>query len=139
MANGRIKAIGDSMGLKNKYGAGYKISIICDPSKIRQTKDLVRKNMASAVLEDDSAGALLYQFPNSSLTYIGKLVEKLNVNPFVKGWGLSQTTLEQVFLSVVRNVDEDGMKTAILAVDPNRNDMSISDVRSSPIWYNTTN
>ena len=57
-----------------------------------------------ASLEDDAAGALLYQFPNTCLKYVSALVKALNQDPYVKAWGLSQTTLEQVFLSVIRAV-----------------------------------
>jgi hypothetical protein len=106
MAKGRIQAIGDSMSLKNKFGAGYKISIISEASKLRKTKELMKRNMPGATLDDDAAGALLYQFPNSCLPQVGTLVQELNLDPYVKGWGLSQTTLEQVFLTVVRNADK---------------------------------
>jgi hypothetical protein len=135
MAHGRVQAIGDSMALKNKFGAGYKISIICDPNKLRKTKEIVSLNMPGAILEDDSAGALLYQFPNSSLKYVGKLVEKLNTDPFVKGWGLSQTTLEQVFLSVVRNADSnESTRPSIIALKAKKIH-PIPDIKdSSPLW-----
>ena len=105
MAHGRIRAIGASTSLKTKFGAGYKISIIAEPSKSHKIKALVHRLVPGAKLEDDSAGALLYQFPNSCLSYVSSLVKALNQDPYAKAWGLSQTTLEQVFLSVIRAVD----------------------------------
>jgi hypothetical protein len=135
MAHGRVQAIGDAMALKNKFGAGYKISIISEPNKLKKTKEIVSLCMPGAVLEDDSAGALLYQFPNSSLKYVGKLVEKLNTDPFVKGWGLSQTTLEQVFLSVVRNSDpSESTRPSIIALKAKKIHPMPDIKDSSPLW-----
>lgn len=94
MSHGRLRALGESTVLKAKFGTGYKLSIISSPHKLRKTKELVAKAIPGATLEDDSAGALLYQFPNSSLSFVSGLVKTLNFDPYVKGWGLSQTTLE---------------------------------------------
>ena len=117
MARGRIQAYGDSTYLKAKFGAGYKISIITEAKKIQNAKDLVKSTLPNATLEDDSAGALLFNFPNSSLGYVGRLVEKLNLDPYVAGWGLSQTSLEQVFLTVIRNAERaDSKKPKVVAV-----------------------
>ena len=102
MAYGKIQAIGEALTLKKTFGAGYKISIIVEPTKIDRIKAAVESIVEGAIMEDDAAGALLYCFPNSSLVHVGNLVEYLNSVAFVKSWGLSQTTLEQVFLSVVR-------------------------------------
>jgi hypothetical protein len=103
MSRGRIRALGDSASLKTKFGAGYKLSIISTPHKLKRTKDVVKRLIPPATLEDDSAGALLYQFPYSALPFVPELVKSLNLDPYVKAWAVSQTTLEQVFLSVIRN------------------------------------
>lgn len=57
-----------------------------------------------ANLEDDSAGALIYQFPPSSTTSIPKVVQWLESSrgALVKNWGISQSTLEEVFLKLIR-------------------------------------
>jgi hypothetical protein len=128
MSKGRIRAIGDSAGLKIKYGAGYKLSVISAPHKLRRTKDIISKLIPGAKLEDDSAGALLYQFPNSSLPYVSTLVKTLNTDPYVKGWGLSQTTLEQVFLSVIRHPDESDDKLKVIQMGQ---DKSLTDSSST--------
>jgi ABC-type multidrug transport system ATPase subunit len=98
MAHGRLKAIGNSISLKNKYGAGYRISIITNSVDVMKAK--VTSMVPGAVLEDDSAGALIYQFPLSSTPSIPNFVKWLESNSegMVKAWGISQTTLEEVFL-----------------------------------------
>ena len=107
MAHGKIRAYGDSTSLKSKFGTGYKLSIISDPHKLSRIKDIVAQTIPGCLLEDDSAGALLYQFPNTSLPYVSALIKIMNSNPIFKSWGMSQTTLEQVFLSVIRSADKE--------------------------------
>ncbi|KAI8900097.1 hypothetical protein BC833DRAFT_583272 [Globomyces pollinis-pini] len=109
MVHGRIRAIGDPISLKSKFGSGYKISIICEPYQQQVTKDFIKSNMPTAILEDDAAGALLYNFPLNGLSSVTSLVKKLNGDKMIKNWGLSQTTLEQVFLSIVRKNTGEGL------------------------------
>ncbi|KAG0076214.1 ATP-binding cassette sub- A member 1 [Podila epicladia] len=162
MAHGRLRAIGNSIHLKNKFGAGYRISIMTDPSTTEQVKAVVETKVPGAILKDDSAGALLYQFPPSSMGSIPQLVQWLEGTdtaeiaslpassegnsknnsgrntplPPVNGssnnsldihasnalanstghapkvnalqWGISQTSLEDVFLKLIRDANPDG-------------------------------
>ncbi|KAJ3258613.1 ATP-binding cassette sub- A member 1 [Chytriomyces hyalinus] len=108
MAHGKLCAMGDSISLKNKYGAGYRISIIT--SNPDEMKNRVAEAVPDAILEDDSAGALIYQFPLSSTSYIPPFMEWLeeNADGSVKSWGVSQTTLEEVFLKLIREANPGG-------------------------------
>ncbi|KAJ3328381.1 hypothetical protein HDU76_010049 [Blyttiomyces sp. JEL0837] len=106
MQKGQVKAIGNSIALKNKFGAGYRISLITDHIDIMKSE--IEQRVPGAKLEDDSAGALIYQFPYSSTPYVPTFVKWLEDvgkdtnSGLVKNWGLSQTTLEEVFLSLIR-------------------------------------
>jgi ABC-type multidrug transport system ATPase subunit len=108
MAHGQLLAVGNSISLKNKYGAGYRISVITDSSAEMKTQ--VSSRVPGAVLEDDSAGALIYQFPLSSTPSIPEFVKWLEENRsgLVKAWGISQTTLEEVFLKLIRDANPGG-------------------------------
>jgi ABC-type multidrug transport system ATPase subunit len=110
MAHGAIRAIGNSITLKNKYGAGYRINIITDETKSEAIKTQVMERVPNAVLEDESAGALIFQFPNESKSAIPDFVEWLegSKGEGVKTWGISQTTLEEVFLKIIRDANPDG-------------------------------
>ncbi|KAJ3113665.1 ATP-binding cassette sub- A member 1 [Physocladia obscura] len=112
MAHGQLSAIGNSISLKNKYGAGYRISVIT--SNPEEMKQKVTSSVPGAKLEDDSAGALIYQFPLSSTPSIPSFVKWLEENSasgvngisgVVKSWGISQTTLEEVFLKLIRDAN----------------------------------
>ena len=104
MSKGRLRAINNSIALKNKFGEGYRISVVVDQAESEKTKAIVSSMIPGAKLEDDSAGALIYQFPASSISVIPKFVEWLedNKDGAVKSWGISQSTLEEVFLKLIR-------------------------------------
>ncbi|KAJ3413316.1 ATP-binding cassette sub- A member 1 [Chytridiales sp. JEL 0842] len=108
MAHGSLRAIGNSISLKNKYGAGYRISVITDSATEMKTQ--VTRQVPGAVLEDDAAGALIYQFPRESTGSIPAFVKWLEENKegLVKAWGISQTTLEEVFLKLIRDANPNG-------------------------------
>ncbi|KAF9397196.1 ATP-binding cassette sub- A member 1 [Mortierella sp. AD011] len=116
MAHGRLRAIGNSIHLKNKFGAGYRISLVTDPSNTEFVKSQIESRVPDCILKDDSAGALLYQFPPTSMSSIPRLVEWLenngvtstNVHPLIQGYGISQTSLEEVFLKLIRDANPDG-------------------------------
>ena len=106
MARGNLLAYGNSIHLKNKFGAGYRISIITVEAESGRVKAALQALVPAAVLEDDSAGALIYQFPASSLPAIPAVVAMLerNEHGHIKTWGISQSTLEEVFLKLIRQV-----------------------------------
>ncbi|KAF9932556.1 ATP-binding cassette sub- A member 1 [Linnemannia zychae] len=159
MAHGRLRAIGNSIHLKNKFGAGYRISLMTDPANTEYVKSQIESRVPDCILKDDSAGALLYQFPPSSMGSIPSLVKWLetvdggssstarptgsaqgsNANsgrntplhsssnenqitsiapvavgknghtePLVHGYGISQTSLEEVFLKLIRDANPEG-------------------------------
>ncbi|TPX32073.1 hypothetical protein SmJEL517_g04789 [Synchytrium microbalum] len=104
MAHGRLRAIDTSLGLKSKFGAGYRISIVTDPNAMDVVKTAVKARVPDAVLEDDSAGALTFVLPLSSTPAIPAFVkEYLDSNPdVIRSWGISQSSLEEVFLKIIR-------------------------------------
>ncbi|KAJ1541238.1 hypothetical protein HK096_010352, partial [Nowakowskiella sp. JEL0078] len=112
MAHGRLRALGNSITLKNKFGAGYRVSIITDPSRMEETKSTVQTYIPEAELEDDSAGALIFKMPQNLTSEIPGFVKFLETNPndLIRAWGISQTTLEEVFLKLIRDANPDGYK-----------------------------
>jgi ABC-type multidrug transport system ATPase subunit len=110
MAHGRLRAIGNAVSLKSKFGAGYRISIVTDQGRRHEVKREVTALVPLAVLEDESAGALLYQFTGESVSLIPKLIRVLEANAtgVIRAWGISQATLEEVFLHVIRDANPEG-------------------------------
>ncbi|ORX80160.1 hypothetical protein BCR32DRAFT_261302 [Anaeromyces robustus] len=105
MSNGIMKAIGNSNYLKNKFGNGYHISAIVDPVNVEAFKAIASQMVPGIHLADDSAGALMYELDYDQTNYIPRFVKYLDENPdnYVNSWGMSQTTLEEVFLNVIHD------------------------------------
>ncbi|KAI8909842.1 hypothetical protein EDD86DRAFT_190712 [Gorgonomyces haynaldii] len=106
MSKGRLRAINNSIALKNKFGSGYRISVVTNKSDAPKMKEIVKQMIPGAQLEDDSAGALIYQFksPDAIPQFI-KFLED-NSEGLVKTWGISQSTLEEVFLKLIRETKD---------------------------------
>ncbi|KAH9275976.1 ABC transporter A family member 9 [Batrachochytrium salamandrivorans] len=94
MVHGRLRAIGNAITLKNKFGAGYRISITTNPAMIDEVKAEVYRYVPGATLEDDSAGALIINSPYRQR----------------QGFPRFQTTLEEVFLRIVRDANPNGYR-----------------------------
>jgi len=105
MSKGTIKAIGNSIHLKSKFGNGYRFSILVDVENISTFKSIAKTMVPGIHLADDSAGALIYDFGEEQSQYVPKFVKYLDENPdgYVNNWGMSQTTLEEVFLYVIHD------------------------------------
>ena len=116
IVDGGFKCIGTSLYLKNNFGDGYKINIVTDPDNVKRAIELMAKLVPGAKLLDESGGSLVFCVPikNNDIGCILKLIqqnegskEEQFDNPdlqalrsIVTDCGLSQTTLEEVFMIV---------------------------------------
>jgi len=107
MALGKLRAIGAPIRLKSKYGAGYRVSLVCREPDVPAVKADVLARLPALQLEDDSAGALIFQVPAAAIGELPDLVKYLDGggNGLVREWGISQTTLEDVFLRIIREIN----------------------------------
>lgn len=102
MSKGLLKALGTGVQLKSKHGEGYRVSIIA--KKLLDAQRLVKKHVQDAVLEDEAAGSLIYRVPPSIIEQIPLFVNALEMGKdCIESWGLSQTTLEEVFLKIIKD------------------------------------
>ena len=110
MAYGKIRAIGDSLHLKNKYGDGYRISIVVDvPSDCPKDaspatalyNEIVAKWSDIRLISNDS-GMLLLGCLKTFQEQMPALLDFVMADSRVKEWGLSHSTLESVFLAVTK-------------------------------------
>jgi ABC-type multidrug transport system ATPase subunit len=104
IVDGYLKCIGTSLNLKNSYGDGYRITLVTkNPQEI---KKILNRDFTSAKIIDSSAGSLVISMPFDRLDEIKnffKAIEGVNgttLKNIVDDWGLSNTTLEEVFMRV---------------------------------------
>lgn len=110
MAYGKIRAIGDSLHLKNKYGDGYRISIVVDvpidasgaSSPAVALYNAISSRWKDVNLISNDTGMLLLGCPKTFQEEMPALLDFVMADSRVKEWGLSHSTLESVFLAVTK-------------------------------------
>ncbi|KAJ3368547.1 hypothetical protein HDU91_000493 [Kappamyces sp. JEL0680] len=109
MTKGRMRCLGSPTRLKYKYGCGYKLSITSD--------DFSRAEELLAQLLPPGS-RLLHSFHTSrryafvpDADQLGRLFDELvaKAKDFgIKTWGVSQTTLDEIFTTIVSEEDASG-------------------------------
>eukprot|EP01029_Cantina_marsupialis_P011327 TRINITY_DN2528_c0_g1_i11.p1 TRINITY_DN2528_c0_g1~~TRINITY_DN2528_c0_g1_i11.p1 ORF type:complete len:1136 (-),score=423.77 TRINITY_DN2528_c0_g1_i11:262-3474(-) len=110
MANGEVSCIGSQQHLKNRYGDGYQLKIMM----IKGQSPIPFQGFLSSIcpaskLVHEFADQLTFMLPRGSAE-ISSLFGALTANASkyqVKEWGLNQTSLEEVFVKIVRDSQRD--------------------------------
>ena len=116
MVNGQFKCLGSVQHLKTKYGKGYSLIIKCKNQsesmrEVELVEEFVKLNIIGAVMKDKQQETLFYQISNEglkeqlkiqSIADLFQILETHRDDLFIETYSLSQTTLEQVFLSFAR-------------------------------------
>ena len=125
VVDGRIKCVGSPLNLKNVYGDGYKVSLVCEPGNEVNAIKLMDQIAPSNKFVDDSGGSMIFTVPLSStkeITPLFKLIEEVDedihdrsqigsyatdedaliakLKSHVSDCGISHSTLEEVFMKV---------------------------------------
>uniref|UniRef100_W4VRK6 Putative lipid exporter abca1 n=1 Tax=Corethrella appendiculata TaxID=1370023 RepID=W4VRK6_9DIPT len=105
MAEGELKAFGSSFFLKKKFGVGYRLICVKTDKGINVEKltDLLRKYIPKIEVEADTGTEISFilfeQYTNvfqQMLNDLEESIEKFGISSY----GISSTTLEEVFLKV---------------------------------------
>jgi len=118
MAHGKVRCVGNSLHLKNRFGDGYRINIVTNIKDIPTVKQQVQSYLPQSSLIAESGGSLVFGVNASShhtlvplFRYLEEEEQKGAHESIVKDWGISQTSLEDVFLKVTRQVYSGGNRT----------------------------
>eukprot|EP01116_Phalansterium_solitarium_P003056 TRINITY_DN1353_c0_g1_i1.p1 TRINITY_DN1353_c0_g1~~TRINITY_DN1353_c0_g1_i1.p1 ORF type:complete len:911 (+),score=324.01 TRINITY_DN1353_c0_g1_i1:92-2824(+) len=105
LSRGQLTCIGTPLYLKNRYGKGYHLSITAaDVKREEQAQQYIMRLFPNAVLEGTFSGVLSFQVPREDLK-LGPFFEEISAHKQANGileWGLSQTTIEEVFLKILQ-------------------------------------
>lgn len=117
VSQGVLRCIGPQAVLKALYGGGYhlfvnvrKMDSFEEAGRVlEEVKDFVRKKLPEAVLTSEFHGNLVYQVPVAScrVSYVFKEFEGNKEAVGIADWGISQSSLEDVFLRVVKSNEVD--------------------------------
>lgn len=113
MAAGRVKCVGSALFLKSQYGVGYTLTIAKVPhvtaEQSRELRTLMSSKCSKAEILSDVGAELTYRMPFEESSSFPALFESLEQQPQRYGvelFGVSVTTLEEVFLRVGRDHTE---------------------------------
>ncbi|XP_071439626.1 phospholipid-transporting ATPase ABCA3 [Hetaerina americana] len=115
MVNGEFLCIGTIPYLKHKYGQGFTLLVKLnvqmnfsdtDNPQVSTVKEKIESSFNPCTLKDEHEGLLHYHItnPETKWAYMFTVMEELqrNMHPLIEDYSISDTTLEQVFLSFVR-------------------------------------
>ncbi|GMF11425.1 unnamed protein product [Phytophthora lilii] len=112
LADGQLRCAGSSLFLKNRFGAGYNLTMIkvsdgsCD---VQQIETFLKKYVPGVKRLSSSGSELVFQLPTASSEAFPSMLEQLDAEIHALGvqqYGISVTTLEEVFLRISQEIDE---------------------------------
>lgn len=117
MVNGKFQCLGSPQHLKNKFGEGYtliaKVSIegligaegiAITENKVNKLKTFIENQFPGSELKDSHTCMVHYQVPTEGVSWanIFGTMERAKKVYDIEDYSVSQTSLEQVFLSFAR-------------------------------------
>lgn len=153
LAIGQLRAVGNSLHLKHRYGAGYHIHIVAKKGKTENVKASITTLLPDAQLNVDVSGDLNYSLPASRLDLLQKFLNFLEKvapkdateddkddrksNGMIQDWGISQTTLEEVFIRITHGDQHTFKDNTDQGTSPAYQQLEVSyvDTPTSPIGF----
>ncbi|CAH8265610.1 unnamed protein product [Arabidopsis lyrata] len=118
MANGSLKCCGSSIFLKHHYGVGYTLTLVKTSPAVSVAARIVHRHIPSATCVSEVGNEISFKLPLASLpcfenmfreieSYMKNSVDRSKISeiedsdyPGIQSYGISVTTLEEVFLRV---------------------------------------
>ncbi|XP_041525646.1 ATP-binding cassette sub-family A member 13 isoform X2 [Microtus oregoni] len=153
LQQGKLRCYAPPAGLKETHGQGLTLTLTKQPSVLetQEPKDVARVTsliqvyIPQAFLKDSSGGELTYTIPKDADKSCFKgLCQALDQNLqhlHLTGYGISDTTLEEVFLMLLQDTNKKSHITPETKLDP-PNEIPVgpspqhgaSPVRTPPVW-----
>jgi len=119
MSHGKMQAVGTSLRLKRRFGAGFKMTMfVPDKDAEKRVGDFMAANApAGTKLASSTEGALVYQLPrqerSQDLVPFFRGFEKEKTDMRVNDYSLGLTTLEEVFLNLSQHNEDAELAKAL--------------------------
>ena len=113
MVGGRLRCLGSTTHLKQVYGAGYQLDVNVAESQQVAFKAMMTQTWESASIIEEHGNSFKFRIPresNGQKTTIGqvfRLIEGCKQQFEIKNYSVSETTLEQIFISFAKQQDEE--------------------------------
>eukprot|EP00930_Biecheleria_cincta_P018168 TRINITY_DN14242_c0_g1_i1.p1 TRINITY_DN14242_c0_g1~~TRINITY_DN14242_c0_g1_i1.p1 ORF type:complete len:1637 (-),score=334.42 TRINITY_DN14242_c0_g1_i1:548-5458(-) len=134
VSKGMNVAQGSPMDLKAQYGSGYRLTVALKPSASPEfVLDTITKHVATAKLVDMQATDAKFKLPHDEVPHFVNLFKDLEENSdqlCIESYGVSQPSLQEVFLSILDKERDkgayDGEALSKGAVDDTMKDFQFS-------------
>ncbi|CAD5111485.1 DgyrCDS794 [Dimorphilus gyrociliatus] len=134
MAEGVVQCCGTSLFLKSKYGVGYHMTIVKQPTcNVDSLTTIIKNYVPEAQMESNVSAELSYILPQkcsnkfeSMFSHLESSKDSLGIDSF----GASVTTMEEVFLKVGESMDE-SLATRLQTIDENGTTLDIEQDRNT--------
>ncbi|KAJ0262481.1 ABC transporter A family member 1 [Hirschfeldia incana] len=153
MANGSLKCCGSSMFLKHHYGVGYTLTLVKTSPAVSVAAQIVHRHIPSATCVSEVGNEISFKLPLASLPCFENMFREIencmkssidrsriseiedSEYPGIQSYGISVTTLEEVFLRVAGcNLDiEDKQEDTFVSPDTEASLVCIDSVQKSTI------
>jgi len=110
MAHGRLRCIGSQSRLKQALGGGYRITINYPAGKREEVDALMARVYPGGSKQRDFQGSALYLAPSAgggSVASLFRAMESAAREGLIEDWGIGQATLEDVFIKVTEDAEEE--------------------------------
>ncbi|ETL98845.1 hypothetical protein L917_04165 [Phytophthora nicotianae] len=116
MAEGELRCCGSSLFLKNRFGAGYNLTLVKDDATCKDSAviDFVTSRVPAAQLLSNVGSEIAFQLPLASSSKFASMFADMDDNLQKLGllsYGVSVTTLEEVFIKVAEADDHGNQHT----------------------------
>ncbi|OWZ22804.1 ABCA1 lipid exporter [Phytophthora megakarya] len=116
MAEGEMRCCGSSLFLKNRFGAGYNLTLVKDDAKCDDdtVAAFVKSYVPTAQLLSNVGSEIAFQLPLQSSSSFATMFAQMDLQLQTLGllsYGVSVTTLEEVFIKVAELADENNQHT----------------------------
>ncbi|KAF9429270.1 hypothetical protein BGZ76_001576 [Entomortierella beljakovae] len=115
MTMGRLRCIGSSLHLKELYGSGFRLNVSSKPGRLQEACESIQTQVLQGYKYrriDKFTNATTFEFEpdtqnqsGGQLSSIFSALSKVDRLPSIEDWGISQTTLEDVFIRIVTEGD----------------------------------
>ncbi|CAL8264080.1 unnamed protein product [Arctogadus glacialis] len=148
ISRGQLRCVGSSLYLKTKWGVGYHLRMsLGDGCKTESIQEVVQQHVPTATLLRQRDTELTFTLPFESIDAFTGLFSELDSQAHlgVVNYGVSMTTLEDVFLRLEAEAEVDQADYSVFTQDPEEDEgdsgslddtdqrlLTFSDGRSSP-------
>jgi ATP-binding cassette subfamily A (ABC1) protein 5 len=142
ITNGKLRCVGSSLFLKNRFGIGYHLTVdIKKGANVDFVNSLIESKISNAKLDRFTASEVFYILPRNETQHFPELFKALedsitNKDSIIRSYGISMTTLEEVFIRIGEESENENHKKQYSTYDSDS--IEIESFDSNSIVYEPT-